>query len=91
MGFNLNGYFWYFIKLYGVEKFVSDIFKVFKCYFTCIYTGQMFKSSVFMESYDFYLSFSSRLQKTDPVLKIVAFRDERGSLENSLRALILPF
>lgn len=51
-----------------------------------LYTGQMFKSSVFMESFDCYFS-SSRLQKTDPVLKFFAFRDERRPLKNSLRAL----
>lgn len=91
MGFNLKGYFWYLIKLYCVEKFVSQIFLKSSNVISLVWTGQVFKSSVFMETYDCYFSFSPRLQKTDPVLKTIAFRDERGPLENSLRALMLPF
>jgi len=67
------------------------ILKALKCIFTCVYTGITLNTATFMESDNYFFSFSSRMQKMDPVLNIITSREQRGPLESSLRTLKLPF
>lgn len=62
---------------------------IHKLFHMCLHWIDAFKTTAFMEPNSCYYSFTSRLQKTDPVWNIIAFGKERRPRGSSLRTSIL--